>query len=57
MLFLLSKTFQLIGMATVGFGLYLGVTEEHGMMQELRLLLAGSAIFLAGWFLQKKGEA
>jgi len=56
-LFLLAKTFQLIGMATVGFGLYLGVTEEHGMMQELRLLLAGSAIFLAGWFLQKKGEA
>ena len=57
MLFLLSKTIQLIGMATVGVGLYVGLTNEHGMMQELRLLLAGSSVFLAGWFLQKKGEA
>jgi len=56
-LFLLSKTIQLIGMATVGVGLYVGLTNEHGMMQELRLLLAGSSVFLAGWFLQKKGEA
>ena len=57
MLFLLAKTIQLIGMATVGFGLYVGLVKEHGMMQELRLLLAGSSIFLAGWFLQKKGQA
>lgn len=57
MLFLASKVVQLMGLATVGFGLFLGVTREHGMMDELRLLLAGSLIFLAGWFLQKRGEA
>lgn len=56
MLFLLAKIVQLIGLATVGFGLYLGVTVEEGMLQELRMLLAGALIFAAGWMLQKRGE-
>lgn len=57
MLFLIGKIVMLIGMATVGFGLYLGLTLEEGMTQELRMLLAGSLIFFAGWMLQKRGEA
>ena len=57
MLFLLAKIVQLIGLATVGFGLYLGLTLHEGMLQELRMLLAGALIFGAGWMLQKRGEA
>jgi len=56
MLFLLSKVVQLVGLGTVGYGLFLGLKEEKGMMQELQLLLAGSVIFIAGWLLQKRGE-
>ncbi len=57
MLFLTAKVVQLMGIATTGFGLYVGLTREQAMVEELRLLLAGSAIFLAGWFLQKRGES
>lgn len=56
MLFLLSKVVQLVGLGTVGFGLVLGLKAEHGMMQELQLLLAGSVVSFAGWLLQKRGE-
>jgi hypothetical protein len=56
-LFLLSKTVQLIGMATVAFGLYLGFTSQDAMADELRLLLAGTLIFLAGWMLQRRTRA
>jgi len=55
LLFLLAKVVQLVGIATVGFGLVLGLTRENAMAQELRLLLAGILIFAAGWFLQKRG--
>ena len=57
MLFLLAKIVQLIGLATVGFGLYLGLVHHEGMTQELRMLLGGALIFGAGWMLQKRGEA
>jgi hypothetical protein len=57
MLFLLAKIVQLIGLATVGLGLYLGLKLPDGMMQELRMLLAGALIFAAGWMLQRRGEA
>jgi hypothetical protein len=57
LLFLLSKVVQLIGLATVAFGLYLGLTSANAMTDELRLLLAGSLIFLAGWLLQKRTHA
>lgn len=59
MLFLLSKVIQLVGMGTVGFGLIQGISRggDEAMMIELKLLLAGTAIFGAGWMLQKRGEA
>ena len=57
MIFLLAKVVQLMGLLTVGYGFYLGLKLEQGMVEELRLLLAGSCIFMAGWFLQKKGES
>jgi hypothetical protein len=43
LLFVFSKVVQLMGMGTVGFGLYLGVSiGEGGMLQELRMLLGGT---------------
>jgi len=47
-----------MGMGTVGFGLYLGVSiGEGGMLQELRMLLGGTLIFFAGWLLQRRSQA
>ncbi|HEX9640487.1 MAG TPA: hypothetical protein VGB13_04165 [Candidatus Krumholzibacteria bacterium] len=58
MLFVFSKVVQLMGMGTVGFGLYLGVSiGEGGMLQELRMLLGGTLIFFAGWLLQRRSQA
>jgi hypothetical protein len=55
-LFLVAKVVQLIGMATVAFGLYLGLTSDQAMVDELRLLLSGALIFLAGWLLQRRSQ-
>ena len=57
MIFVLSKVVQFIGMATVAVGLFVGLSQENSMMQELRLLLSGSVIFLAGWMLQKRSAS
>jgi hypothetical protein len=54
LLFLAAKVVQLVGIATVGLGLVLGLTRENAMAQELRLLSAGILIFAAGWILQKR---
>ena len=56
MLFLVAKVVQLVGMATVGYGLFVGLTSERGMTEELRLLLAGSLIFMGGWFMQRRSQ-
>ena len=57
MIFLAAKTLQLIGMATVGYGLYLGIAHERGMTDELRLLAAGTLVFMGGWLLQRRSSS
>ena len=56
MIFLAAKTLQLIGLATVGLGLYLGLAHERGMTDELRLLAAGALVFMGGWLLERRSQ-
>jgi hypothetical protein len=52
-MFYLAKIVQAIGVADVGFALYVGLTEPHGMARELRLMGFGLAIFYAGRLLER----
>jgi hypothetical protein len=53
-MFYFAKLVQAIGFADVGYGLYVGINNEHGMGQELRLLLLGIVIFYLGRALEKR---
>ena len=57
MKFYVAKVLQLIGITTVGFGLMYGLTHEEGLRYELNLLMAGSAFFLVGRFIEGRGAA
>jgi hypothetical protein len=52
-MFLLAKVVQAIGVADVGFALYVGLTETHGMARELRLMGFGLVIFYLGRLLER----
>jgi hypothetical protein len=53
-MFFLAKVIEALGVADVGYALYVGLTEEHGMGRELYLMLIGFAIFSAGRFLERR---
>lgn len=53
-MFLLAKLIQAFGVADVGYALFVGVTEEHGMGRELLLMVVGFAIFSVGRFLERR---
>ena len=46
-MFFLAKVIQALGIADVGYALYVGLTEEHSMGRELLLMMLGFAMFLA----------
>lgn len=48
-MFILAKVLQAIGIADVGFALYAGLTQPHGMGQEYEFTAIGIAVFLAGY--------
>ncbi len=52
----LGKGLQLFGMLNLMVGLYIGLTDEHGMWTELYLLGIGSAVFFLGRLLEGKGK-
>ncbi|MBI4514853.1 MAG: hypothetical protein HY699_03430 [Deltaproteobacteria bacterium] len=54
MLFYLAKVVQAIGFADVGYALFVGLTEEHAMGRELRLLLIGVGIFYLGRLIERR---
>ena len=57
MIFYLAKLLQLIGFAHVGYALFIGLSEEHSMGPELRLLMLGALLFSIGRLLERKAAA
>jgi hypothetical protein len=57
MIFYVAKLLELIGFAHVGYALFVGLTESNAMGSELRLLMIGSVVFLAGRLLERGANA
>ena len=52
----LAKGLQIFGMLNLLVGLYIGLTDEHGMWTELYLLGIGSAVFFLGRLLEGRRQ-
>jgi hypothetical protein len=52
----LARGLQLLGMANLMVGLYIGLTDERGMWTELYLLGIGSVVFFLGWLIGTFGK-
>jgi hypothetical protein len=50
--FILAKVLQALGLADVGFALYVGVTQPHGMRNEYKFTGIGILVFLAGYIIE-----
>jgi hypothetical protein len=55
-MFFLAKVIQALGVADVGYALYVGLTEEHGMGRELMLMLIGFAVFSLGRVVERRAS-
>lgn len=53
-MFYVAKVFQALGVADVGYALFVGITQRSSMAQELVLTLIGVAVFSLGRALEKK---
>ena len=53
-MFLLGKVVQAVGIADVGYALYVGVMKNSSMAEEIVLTLIGLAIFSLGRVLERK---
>ena len=47
-MFIFAKVLQAIGLADVGFALFVGVTQAHGMGKEYEFTGIGILVFRAG---------
>ncbi len=54
MMFYLAKILQALGIADVGYALFVGLTEEKSMGKELWLLGIGVVVFYLGRFLETR---
>jgi hypothetical protein len=52
-MFLLAKIIQALGVADVGYALFVGITEEHSMGRELFLMMLGFAVFSLGRYVER----
>jgi hypothetical protein len=50
--FILAKVLQALGLADVGFALYVGITQPHGMGNEYKFTGIGILVFLAGYIIE-----
>jgi hypothetical protein len=55
-MFFLAKVIQALGVADVGYALFVGLTEEHGMGRELMLMLIGFAVFSLGRMVERRAS-
>ena len=51
-MFILAKVLQALGLADVGFALYVGITQPHGMGTEYKFTGIGILVFLAGYIIE-----
>ncbi|MGH7925959.1 MAG: hypothetical protein ACREQH_15350 [Candidatus Binatus sp.] len=51
-MFILAKVLQALGLADVGFALYVGMTQAHGMGNEYKFTGIGIVVFLAGYIIE-----
>ena len=56
-MFYVAKLIQALGFADVSYALFVGLTEEHGMGRELKLMVVGVVIFYIGRVLERKVSA
>jgi hypothetical protein len=54
-MYYLGRGLQVLGMANLMVGFYVGMSEEHGMGPELLLLGIGVIFFLLGRLIQRRG--
>lgn len=52
-MFLLAKVVQAIGVADVGYALFVGLTEPNSMGRELMLLGIGLGVFSVGRLIER----
>ena len=53
-MFYVAKLVEAIGVADVGYALFVGLTEENAMGRELQLLMLGFAVFYIGRFMERR---
>jgi len=53
-MFYVAKVFQAVGVADVGYALFVGVVQNSSMAEEIVLTLIGVGIFGLGRVLEKK---
>jgi hypothetical protein len=53
-MFYVAKVFQALGIADVGYALYVGVTEGRSMADEIVLTLIGVGLFWLGRALEQR---
>jgi hypothetical protein len=56
-MFFLAKLVQAIGVADVGYALFVGLTEANSMTRELYLMGLGLGIFYVGRFIERRASA
>lgn len=53
-MFYVAKVFQAVGVADVGYALYVGIMRNASMAEEVVLTLIGVAVFSLGRLLERK---
>ena len=56
-MFYLAKLIQALGVADVGYALFVGLTEASSMSRELGLMALGLGIFYLGRFMERRASA
>jgi hypothetical protein len=51
--FFLAKVLEAIGCVDVLFGLYVGITDPHGMGREFEITGIGILVFVAGFAIER----
>lgn len=53
-MFYLAKILQALGLADVGYALFIGIVKDFSMAEEIVLTLIGLAVFALGRALERK---
>ena len=51
-MYILGKVLEALGCADVGFALFVGITQPHGMGNEFKLTGIGILVFLVGYIFE-----